>query len=92
MNDLAQKKPKINDDFKLEEIDGEVLLYSPKATQAIYLNASASVIWQLCTGEFTTQEIIDLLQQQFPDESASIAKDINETITQLVDCEAIELI
>lgn len=92
MNNLAQKKPKTNDNFKLEEIDGELLLYSPKATQSVYLNSSASVIWQLCTGEHTTQEIITLLQQQFPEESDSITKDVTDTITQLIDCKAIELV
>lgn len=89
--DLIQKKPKTVDDFQLEEIDGEVLLYSPSATRSIYLNQSATVIWRLCTGEFTTGEIIDSLQDQFPDEAESIKKDVLTTLEKFVESSAIEL-
>lgn len=91
MNDIAQKKPKSIDDFQLEEIDGEVLLYSPKATRSIYLNPSASLIWRLCTGEFSAQEIIDSLKEQFPEEADTIADDVVTTLNQFVEAHAIEL-
>ena len=89
--DLIQKKPKTVDDFQLEEIDGEVLLYSPSATRSIYLNPSAAVIWRLCTGEFTAEEIIDSLQDQFPDEAESIKEDVLSTLEKFVESSAIEL-
>ena len=92
MKDIAQKKPKTLADFQLEEIDGEVLLYSPKATRSIYLNPSASLIWRLCTGEFSTQEIIDSLQEQFPEQADTIADDVVATLDQFIDSHAIELI
>ena len=88
---ISQKTPKICGDFELEEIDGEVLLYSPKATRSIYLNPSASIIWQLCTGDHTVVEIIALLQQQFPDDAVSIEQDVFTTIEQFSEFEAIEL-
>ena len=91
MNDIALKKPKIISDFQLEEIDGEVLLYSPKATRSIYLNPSASLIWRLCTGEFSTQEIIDSLQEQFPEQADTIVDDVNTTLNQFLESQAIEL-
>ena len=92
LNDIAQKKPRTLKDFQLEEIDGEVLLYSPKATRSIYMNPSASLIWHLCTGEFTTQEIIESLQEQFPENAENIAEDVTSTIRQFLESEAIELI
>jgi hypothetical protein len=91
LNDIAEKKPKSIADFQLEEIDGEVLLYSPKATRSIYLNPSASLIWRLCTGEFSTQEIIDSLKEQFPEETDTIADDVVTTLNQFVEAHAIEL-
>lgn len=91
LNDIAQKKPRTLDDFQLEEIDGEVLLYSPKATRSIYLNPSASLIWHLCTGDFSVQEIIESLQEQFPDDADSIADDVATTINKFLESEAIEL-
>ncbi|MCP4010353.1 MAG: PqqD family protein [Proteobacteria bacterium] len=92
MHDIAHKKPKTVDDFQLEEIDGEVLLYSPKATRSIYLNPSASLIWRLCTGEFSTQEIIDSLREQFPDQAETIADDVMATLDQFVESQAVELV
>lgn len=91
MTDIIQKKPNAKQDFQIEEIDGEVLLYSPKATRSIYLNPSAAIIWQLCTGEHSTQDIIEALQEQFPDESDSIEKDVLATIEQFVQSDAITL-
>jgi hypothetical protein len=91
LKDIAQKKPKTVADFQLEEIDGEVLLYSPKATRSIYLNPSASLIWRLCTGEFSTQEIIASLQEQFPEQADTIAEDVITTLDQFVESQAIEL-
>jgi hypothetical protein len=91
LKDIAQKKPKTLADFQLEEIDGEVLLYSPKATRSIYLNPSASLIWRLCTGEFSTQEIIASLQEQFPEQADTIAEDVVATLDQFVESQAIEL-
>jgi len=92
LNDIALKKPKTVADFQLEEIDGEVLLYSPKATRSIYLNPSASLIWRLCTGEFTTQEIIESLQEQFPEQADTIVDDVNTTLDQFLESQAIELL
>jgi hypothetical protein len=91
LKDIAQKKPKTIADFQLEEIDGEVLLYSPKATRSIYLNPSASLIWRLCTGEFSTQEIIDSLRDQFPEQADSIEDDVMTTLDLFVESQAIEL-
>jgi len=92
LNDIALKKPKTVADFQLEEIDGEVLLYSPKATRSIYLNPSASLIWRLCTGKFTTQEIIESLQEQFPEQADTIVDDVNTTLDQFLESQAIELL
>jgi hypothetical protein len=91
LKDITPKKPKTIADFQLEEIDGEVLLYSPKATRSIYLNPSASLIWRLCTGEFSTQEIIDTLQEQFPEQADTIADDVISTLNRFVESQAIEL-
>lgn len=92
MNEIAQKKPRTVADFQLEEIDGEVLLYSPVATRSIYLNPSAALIWHLCTGDFTVQEIVDSLQEQFPDQASSIVDDVMTTLEQFSESQAIEMI
>lgn len=91
-DELLNKKPKTIADFQLEEIDGEALLYSPSATRSIYLNPSAAVIWRLCSGEFSVEEIIASLQEQFPDEASSIAEDVPTTLEKFIESDAIELL
>jgi hypothetical protein len=34
-------------DVEIEVVDGEVLLYHPQQTRAIYLNPTAAVVWGL---------------------------------------------
>lgn len=91
-DELLNKKPKTIADFQLEEIDGEILLYSPNATRSIYLNPSAAVIWRLCSGEFSAEEIVVSLQEQFPDEADSIAEDVLMTLEKFIESAAIELL
>ena len=92
MTDIALKKPRTLNDFQLEEIDGEALLYSPSATRSIYLNPSAALIWHLCTGEHTTGEIIETLQEQFPEQADSIEDDVTSTLEKFLESQAVELL
>lgn len=91
MDSLKDKTPTTVADFKLEELDGEMLLYSPASTRSIYLNPSASVIWQLCNGEATIGEITEALSERFPDAAADMQKDVAETIQTFLDNDAITL-
>ena len=47
---MEDKKPLRNQDFRLEKMDDELLLFNPKSTNILYLNETASLIWQLCDG------------------------------------------
>jgi len=77
--------------YQLEELDGESLLYSPSSTRTIYLNSTASLVWQLCNGQQSVGEIIDILQQSFPDGGDSVANDVCQCIQQLVTDQALAL-
>ena len=71
-------KPHRIPDYRLEEIDGELLLYHPDRTKIIYCNPSASLIWQLCDGQRTAQDIIDLLYTAY--NQPDIAADVTATL------------
>ena len=92
MTEIAQKKPRTLNDFQLEEIDGEVLLYSPSATRSIYLNPSAALIWHLCSGDHTVDEIIESLREHFPEQADSISEDVTATLEKFLESQAIELL
>ncbi len=89
---LLQQRPKAKEEYRLEEIDGELLLYSPASTRSIYLNTSASVIWQLCSGEHSVEQIITLIQESYPEARDSVATDVLKTIDEFVESDAISLI
>jgi hypothetical protein len=66
-------------DYVLERLDDEILLYHPGRTRALYLNQTAAVIWDLCDGERTTGEIIDLLTEAYP-EAEALEEDVRATL------------
>lgn len=76
---MTNQIPQPSPDFQLEEIDGELLLYHPGKTVTVYLNHTASLIWQLCDGKRNTDDIYTLLKQTFPD-VASLEDDIESTL------------
>ncbi|MDO9084974.1 MAG: PqqD family protein [Anaerolineaceae bacterium] len=86
---MEDKKPLRNQDFRLEKMDDELLLFNPKSTNILYLNETASLIWQLCDGQRSVNTMIDLLSESFPEAELSIKKDVEETITLFSDHGAI---
>jgi hypothetical protein len=85
-------KPKQKPDYRLEQMDNELLLYHPSETKILYLNQPASLIWQLCNGEHTTQELIELLGAAYPEAAGEIAADVQATLQQFLDNACIELV
>ena len=88
----TEKRPQRLPDFRLETMDNELLLFNPKTTHVIYMNNSASVIWQLCDGDRTTGEIVALLSDTYPEAAASMKKDVEETIDLLVTNSALKMV
>ena len=84
------KKPSQKTGYSLELIDDELLLFHPGQTTIIYCNQTASLVWQLCDGNRTIQEIITLLQTAFPEAKASIASDVEAALQDFVQHGAIE--
>ena len=75
-------RPQRNPDYRLETIDGELLLFHPQRAKIMYCNQTASLIWQLCDGQHTAQEIIDLLVDAFPEAAAAIPDDVESTLDE----------
>lgn len=69
-NHIKKQYPTQNKDYELTELDDEIILFSVKHEKAIYLNPSAQLIWQLCDGKYSVDDIIEGLEQQYPEESS----------------------
>jgi hypothetical protein len=84
------KKPRRQPDYRLEMIDNELLLFHPAQAKMLYCNETASMIWQLCDGQRTPQEITALLATAFPEAADRIADDVAATLQQFLQQGAIE--
>jgi len=82
--------PLKNADFEMTDLDDETILFSVKNEKAIYLNPSAQLIWQLCSGEHSIKQMIDGLKQQYPNEKEIESQTI-EALNQLIEDNAITL-
>lgn len=87
----ANDIPVPNLEFKLEELDNELLLYHPAKTKTVYLNETASLVWQLCDGERSVGEIAALLKESFPDAAERVDEDVESTLRTFADHGAIKL-
>jgi coenzyme PQQ synthesis protein D (PqqD) len=68
----------------VEDMDGEILLYRPSTHQAIHLNGTAAVIWRLCDGTRTVNDLVQCLGDQYPAAKAAIALEVRQAIDLLL--------
>ncbi len=78
------QKIKINPDFQLEEFEGEILLYSVSDTTAVYLNETAHLIWLLCHENMTVEEMVQFLQEKYPEQKDEVREDLMISLQALV--------
>ena len=90
MNIDDSARPRQRTEFSLETLDSELLLYDPEKTKTIYLNPTASLIWQLSDGSRTVNEIISVLQESYPDASDNIPHDVATALAEFAEHGAIE--
>jgi len=80
----GQTVPKQAFGFFVEEMEGENLLYRLGGHKAIHLNETATVIWKLCDGSRTVEDIIALLAKEYPGSETAVAADVREAVELLV--------
>ena len=63
--------------------DGEVMLYSPGSEKAFLLNNTSAIIWQLCDGQASIKEIVEALEEAFPESKDQIHTDVVNAIESM---------
>lgn len=76
-------QPQKCDGFMIEELDGELVLFHPGRNKIIHANQTAALIWQLCDGERTIPEIVELLAEAYPESRQQIEAEVPQTIEDL---------
>ena len=79
------------DGFRLEQVEGETLIYQHSQKKLIYLNESAAAVWHLCDGQRTIRNIIDLLADAYPEDATTVAADVSDAINSLVREDALQI-
>jgi hypothetical protein len=88
---MIDKIPVVNTEYKIEKFDGEILLYAEAETQAVYLNDAAHAVWSLCKEEMTVGQIIEYLEQMYPDQKEQIKDDVFNALQTLQSHHVIEI-
>ena len=78
-------------EFTLEQLDNELLLYHPTKTLTVYMNETASLVWQLCDGKRTVAEIVQQLQQAYPEAADNMQSDVEQALAVFSEHGAITL-
>lgn len=73
-----ERIPEQNTDFVMAEYEDELLLYNIIKEEYLTVSTTAILIWQLCDGIRTQQEIVDMLKESYPDASDAIEGDVQE--------------
>lgn len=60
------------------------LVNTGKANDAIYVNATALMVWGMCNGEITLGEISAELEQAYPENPEQVREDIMLAMSRLV--------
>lgn len=71
-------------DFQLAELGDESLIFNRATKRTIYLNPAATVIWRLCDGERSVDEIISLLREAYNDPAIDFASDVHSGIEAML--------
>lgn len=87
---MTGRFPRRAPDYRLEQLDHELLLYHAGKTTALYLSETASLVWHLCDGRHSDRDIMNLLAEAFPETGGSVAADVESTLRRLEQEGAIE--
>ena len=76
-------KPRVSESYTAEKFEDELLLYSKTDEQSVYLNNTAQAVLQLCGADLTVAQIVDYLQQHYPDQRQEIEQEVIEVLSML---------
>ncbi|MEO0232169.1 MAG: PqqD family peptide modification chaperone [candidate division WOR-3 bacterium] len=77
-------KPQKREDLKIENIEDGSVVYDPLNDEVFLLNNSASVILNMCDGNFTIKEMIDIISETLNVEKEKISQDTIKIINEFI--------
>ncbi|MFP3907393.1 MAG: PqqD family protein [Acidimicrobiales bacterium] len=65
MSQDADNRPVARDDIEIYEADDGLLIYDLQRDRAHHLNSTAGIIFSMCTGQTTVDDMVGHLQEAF---------------------------
>lgn len=75
-----KERPKRRIDLINEDVEDESVIYDPKNHNVHHLNPMASIIWELCDGNHTPQEISEEIVDVLEGDPAQVEGDVTKTL------------
>ncbi|MDY6991836.1 MAG: PqqD family protein, partial [Pseudomonadota bacterium] len=73
------------------QVEGEAMLHDPTAQKVYVLNPTAALIWSLCDGNHTVEQMVDAIHTQFSQTTqADILQDVQQTLAWLNEYDLLE--
>ena len=76
--------PTRDESHKIKRLPCCLYLEDAEGKTLIKLNESSSLVWSLCTGEFSVGEIIGMLEDSYPDAADVIRKDVYRVLDEFI--------
>ena len=77
--------------YTLEKTPCCFFLKNTETEKLTKLNQTGALIWQICTGEWSVGEIIDVLKESYPDAADGMENDVYRTMDLLLEQNLIDL-
>ena len=78
------------DGYQIETLEGEIVLFHPTRNVIIHGNQTSALIWHLCDGVRTVDEIVEILSAAYPEARHDVRVDVPAAIQKLVSQGALE--
>lgn len=72
------------DGYQIETLEGEIVLFHPTRNTIIHGNQTSALIWHLCDGVRTVDEIVEILSTAYPESQNELRVDVPDAIQKLV--------
>ena len=72
------------DGYQIETLEGEIVLFHPTRNIIIHGNQTSALIWHLCDGKRTVDEIVDILEAAYPESSEEVQSEVPAAIQKLL--------
>jgi len=77
-------KPVRDETHRIRRLPCCLYLEDGEGKTLIKLNDASSLVWSLCTGEFSVKEMIDMLEESYPEAGDVIRKDVYRVLDEFI--------